>query len=61
MPLLELDDGTLAGRSPTPSCCYLADGSAYLPADRLRKAQVMQWLFFEQYSHEPYVADARRC
>ena len=38
---------------------FLADGSPYLPADRWEFAQVMQWLFFEQYSHEPYIATVR--
>ncbi|MBI1731475.1 MAG: glutathione S-transferase family protein [Gammaproteobacteria bacterium] len=38
---------------------YLAEGSAFLPTDRLQRAQVLQWMFFEQYSHEPYVAVAR--
>jgi glutathione S-transferase len=38
---------------------YLADGSPLLPDGRLQRARVMQWLFFEQYSHEPYIAVAR--
>ena len=38
---------------------YLAEGSDFLPADRLQRARVLQWMFFEQYSHEPYVAVAR--
>lgn len=38
---------------------YLADGSVYLPADRYARAQVLQWQFFEQYSHEPFIATAR--
>lgn len=38
---------------------YLAEGSLFLPVDRLQRAQVLQWMFFEQYSHEPYVAVAR--
>ncbi|MDR3429733.1 glutathione S-transferase family protein [Silvimonas sp.] len=38
---------------------YLAQGSALFPEDRLEQAQVMQWLFFEQYSHEPQIAVAR--
>ncbi len=38
---------------------YLAEGTDYLPADRLARAQVLQWMFFEQYSHEPYVATPR--
>ncbi|MEM1155174.1 MAG: glutathione S-transferase family protein, partial [Pseudomonadota bacterium] len=38
---------------------YLAEGSAFLPDDRYHRAQVLQWQFFEQYSHEPYIATAR--
>lgn len=38
---------------------YLAEGSALVPADRLQRARVLQWMFFEQYSHEPYVATPR--
>lgn len=58
IPALELEDGTVLAES-NAILCYLADGSAYLPSDRLARAQVMQWLFFEQYSHEPYVATPR--
>ncbi len=38
---------------------YLAQGSSLFPEDRLEQAQVMQWLFFEQYKHEPNLAVAR--
>ena len=38
---------------------YLADGSALIPSDRLLRARMLQWMFFEQYSHEPYIAVAR--
>lgn len=38
---------------------YLADGTPFLPQDRYQRAQVLQWQFFEQYSHEPYIATAR--
>ena len=38
---------------------YLADGTDYLPSKKMVRAQVLQWQFFEQYSHEPYVAVAR--
>lgn len=58
IPLLELDNGVLLPES-NAILHYLADGSAYLPSDRLMHAQVLQWMFFEQYSHEPYVATAR--
>ena len=58
VPTLALDDGTYLAES-NAILCYLADGSPYLPAARLPRAQVLQWLFFEQYSHEPYVATPR--
>jgi glutathione S-transferase len=58
VPLLELDDGRRLAES-NAILCYLADGSDYLPADRWERAQTLQWLFFEQYSHEPYIAVAR--
>ncbi len=38
---------------------YLAEGSDFLPSGRLDRARVLQWQFFEQYSHEPYIAVAR--
>jgi glutathione S-transferase len=38
---------------------YLADGSALAGTDRYAKASVLQWLFFEQYSHEPFIATSR--
>ncbi|MFN4276649.1 MAG: glutathione S-transferase family protein [Ferrovibrio sp.] len=58
IPALELDDGTVLAES-NAILCYLADGTPFWPSDRLLKAQVLQWLFFEQYSHEPYVATPR--
>ena len=58
VPLLELEDGRLLPES-NAILCYLAEGSRYLPEDRWQRAQVLQWLFFEQYSHEPYIAVAR--
>lgn len=38
---------------------YLAEGTEFLPQDRYARAKVLQWQFFEQYSHEPYIATAR--
>jgi glutathione S-transferase len=38
---------------------YLAEGSGLWPQHRLERAQALQWMFFEQYSHEPYIAVAR--
>lgn len=58
IPTLELEDGTCLAES-NAIIHYLAEGSPYLPADRLKHAQVLQWMFFEQYSHEPYIAVAR--
>jgi glutathione S-transferase len=58
IPMLELDDGTCLAES-NAIMWYLAEGSRFIPADRLQRAQVLQWMFFEQYSHEPYVATPR--
>ncbi len=58
IPTLELDDGTCLAESDA-ILWYLAEGSAFLPENRLARAQVLQWMFFEQYSHEPYVATPR--
>ena len=58
VPLLELDDGRLIWES-NAILLYLAEGTPYLPEDRYERALVYQWLFFEQYSHEPYVAVRR--
>ncbi|MBX5460277.1 MAG: glutathione S-transferase family protein [Steroidobacteraceae bacterium] len=58
IPTLELDDGTCLAES-NAILWYLAEGSPFVPQDRLARAQVLQWMFFEQYSHEPYVATPR--
>ncbi len=58
VPTLVLDDGRPLAES-NAILCYFAEGTAYLPEDRFLRAQVLQWLFFEQYSHEPYIAVAR--
>ena len=58
IPLLELDNGVMLAES-NAILHYLAEGSAFLPDDRLAHAQVLQWMFFEQYSHEPFIATAR--
>jgi glutathione S-transferase len=39
--------------------CWLGDGTPLVPPDAWQRAQMLQWLFFEQYSHEPYIAVAR--
>jgi len=58
IPVLELEDGTFLAES-NAILFYLADGTSFLPSDRLERSRVLQWMFFEQYSHEPYVAVAR--
>jgi glutathione S-transferase len=58
VPTLVLDDGRALGESGA-IMWYLADGTEYVPADPWDRAKVLQWMFFEQYSHEPYVAVAR--
>jgi glutathione S-transferase len=58
VPMLELDDGSVLVES-NAILCYLADGTPFLPGDRLQKARALAWMFFEQYSHEPYIAVAR--
>src|ERR1700689_4520890 len=58
IPLLEIADGQYLAESDA-ILWYLAEGSAFIPAGRLARAQVLQWMFFEQYSHEPYLATPR--
>ena len=58
VPTLQLEDG---GYLPESNAIlwYLAEGTPLLPDDRLGRARALQWMFFEQYSHEPYIAVAR--
>jgi glutathione S-transferase len=58
VPTLILDDGRPLAES-NAIVWYLAQGTPYLPSDEFERAKVLQWLFFEQYSHEPYIAVAR--
>ena len=58
IPVLELEDGNCIAES-NAILNYLAEGTRFLPSDRLERALVAQWMFFEQYSHEPYIAVAR--
>jgi glutathione S-transferase len=58
IPVLELDNGTHLAESNAIQW-YLAEGTPFLPDDRLARAEVLSWLFFEQYSHEPYIAVLR--
>ena len=58
VPVLRLPDGRHLPES-NAILCYLAEGTPYLPEDRFDRAQMLQWLFFEQNNHEPNVAVAR--
>ena len=58
IPVLVLEGGTPLAES-NAILCYLAEGSRFLPVGRVERALALQWLFFEQYSHEPYIAVAR--
>lgn len=58
VPLLEVEPGRYLPES-NAILCFLADGTRLWPVDRWSRAQALQWMFFEQYSHEPYVAVAR--
>jgi glutathione S-transferase len=58
VPLLELDDGRCLAESGS-ILWYLAEGTQLVPTDKWSRAETLQWMFFEQYSHEPYIAVAR--
>lgn len=58
VPVLEIEPGRYLAES-NAILCYLAEGTPFWPEDRFERASVLQWLFFEQYSHEPYIAVAR--
>ena len=58
VPMLELDDGRIMVES-NAILYWLAEGSTFLPGDAWQRAQALSWMFFEQYSHEPYIAVAR--
>jgi glutathione S-transferase len=58
VPVLEIEPGVYLPES-NAIIFYLADETPLLPSDRLKRARVLQWMFFEQYSHEPYIAVAR--
>ena len=58
VPALALDDGACLAESDA-IIWYLAEGTPFLPNGKLARAQTLQWMFFEQYSHEPYVATPR--
>jgi glutathione S-transferase len=58
VPLLELPDGRLLAES-NAMLLHLGEGTPWLPRDDYARAKVYEWLFFEQYSHEPYIATVR--
>ncbi|HEV7251762.1 MAG TPA: glutathione S-transferase family protein [Mesorhizobium sp.] len=58
VPLLELEDGRALAES-NAILIYLGEGTRFVPADPYERGLMMQWLFFEQYSHEPFVAVRR--
>jgi glutathione S-transferase len=58
VPTLVLDDGRPLAES-NAILWYFGDGTRFVPEDRYERAQVLQWLFFEQYDHEPAIAVAR--
>jgi glutathione S-transferase len=58
VPTIVLDDGRAIAES-NAIIYYFASGTPYLPEDAYERAKVLQWLFFEQYSHEPYIAVVR--
>jgi glutathione S-transferase len=58
VPTLILDDGRPLGESGA-ILWYFGEGSRFVPADRYERAQMLQWMFFEQYDHEPAIAVVR--
>ena len=58
VPVVELDDGTCLAES-NAILWYFAEGTPLLPDSKLARAQALQWMFFEQYSHEPNIATSR--
>ena len=58
VPIVEREDGSVLAES-NAILCWLAEGTDYLPHDSWQRAQALSWMFFEQYSHEPYIAVAR--
>ena len=57
IPVLEINGQCLP--ESNAALWYLAKNTRYLPSDHYAEAQVLQWMFFEQYSHEPYIATSR--
>src|SRR4051812_6251742 len=57
IPVLQIGDQFLP--ESNAACFYLADGSAFVPAGRFERADMLRWMFWEQYNHEPNVATLR--
>lgn len=58
VPVLEMESGEFLSES-NAIMFYLSEGTEFFPTERWERAKVLQWLFFEQYSHEPYIATSR--
>ncbi len=58
IPVLEIEPGKFLAES-NAIVCYLGEGTLFFSNDAWERAQILQWLFFEQYSHEPYIATSR--
>lgn len=58
VPVLVLEDGRTLAQS-NAILLHLAEGTPWIPADVYERARMLEWLFWEQYSHEPYIAVAR--
>ena len=57
IPVLQIGDRFLP--ESNAACWYLAEGSGLIPEDRFQRADMLRWMFFEQYNHEPNVATLR--
>ena len=58
VPVLELPGGEFVAES-NAAICHLAEGTSFMPVTGLARTRILEWLFFEQYSHEPYIAVLR--
>ncbi len=58
IPVVELEDGQFLSES-CAILCHFAEGSRWMPPPGLMRTRVLEWMFFEQYSHEPYISVAR--
>jgi glutathione S-transferase len=58
VPIVELEPGVFLAES-NAILWYFAEGTGFIPTDKLERARMLQWMFFEQYSHEPYLAVVR--